>query len=91
MPRDAPRAGPPATKEPARHVQQTAKSTEPRSRVTVARSVDELAARRELRSWSAAAAWLNQQGYAAAVPEHLAEALRRRGLMVWAAGGRQAA
>jgi hypothetical protein len=64
---------------------------QPRSRATLARPVDELAARRELRSWAKAAAWLNQRGYAAAVPGHLADALRRRGLVVWAASDRSAA
>lgn len=64
---------------------------EPRTPVTVAPSVDELAPRRELRSWASAAAWLNQQGFAAAVPGHLVGALRRRGLVVWAAGDREAA
>jgi hypothetical protein len=90
MPADAPRAGP-RHERPARHVQRPAKATEPRSRATVTRAVDELAARRELRSWATAAAWLNQRGYAAAVPGHLAAALRRRGLVVWAASDRSAA
>jgi hypothetical protein len=81
-PRNEPRAGPPL-EEPARHVQHLAKDTEPRSRVMVA---DELAARRELRSWAAAAAWLNARGYAAAVPDYLVVPLARRGLLVWSAG-----
>ena len=58
---------------------------------TVARPVDELAARRELRAWADAAAWLNYQGLAAAVPGHLADRLRGRGLVVWAAAERSAA
>lgn len=77
--RAAPREGPP------RNVQHLAKDTEPRSHATVAPLVDELAERRELRSWIAAAAWLNQQGYAAAVPARVADPLRARGLVVWAA------
>lgn len=88
MSQNAPRAGP-RHEEPARHVQRPAKATEPRA--TVTRAVDELAGRRELRSWARAAAWLNQRGYAAAVPGHLADALRRRGLVVWVAGERRVA
>lgn len=83
--RAAPREGPP------QNVQYPAESTDHHSRATVARPVDELATRRELRSWAAAAAWLNQQGYAAAVPGRLAGPLSRRGLVVWAAGERSAA
>lgn len=90
MPTNAPRAGP-SCRGPTRHVQQAAKPTESRSRATVALPVDELTARRELRSWAAAAVWLNQQGYAAAVPGYLADPLRRSGLVVWAAAGRTAA
>lgn len=90
MSQNAPRAGP-RHQGPARHVQQASQPTEPCSRATVTREVDELAARRELRSWAAAAARLNQHGYAAAVPGHLADALSRRGLVVWAATGRSAA
>jgi hypothetical protein len=91
MSRDAPRAGPLAEEEPARNDRSPGKDHEPRSRATVARPADELAARRELRSWAAAAAWLNQRGYAAAVPGHLAGALCRRGLVAWAASERRAA
>jgi hypothetical protein len=58
---------------------------------TIHHPPDELAARRELRSWIAAAMWLNQHGYAAAVPHHLAGPLLARGLVVWAAGDREAA
>lgn len=87
---NAPRAGPPPG-EPARNDRSPGKDYEPRSRATVTRPVDELAARRDLRSWAAAAEWLNRRGYAAAVPGHLADALRRRGLVVWAAGDREAA
>lgn len=88
MASDATRAGPVG---PARHVQQAAKLTESRSANTVTRAGDELAARRELRAWAAAAAWLNRRGYAAAVPLHLVDPLSRRGLVVWAAGQRQVA
>jgi len=83
--RAAPDGGPP------KKIQSAAKPPGPRSASTVTRLVDELAARRELRSWAAAAAWLNQHGCAAAVPGHLAETLRRRGLVVWAAGGQRTA
>jgi hypothetical protein len=58
------------------------------SRVT--RLADELAARRELRAWRRAAEHLNAQGYASAVPPELVNQLRRRGLIIWAAGGRAA-
>lgn len=91
MPRIATRAGPLAEEEPARNDRSPGKDYEPRSRVTVARPADELAARRELRSWAAAAAWLNQRGYAAAVPGRVAGVLRARGLVVWAADDRSAA
>jgi hypothetical protein len=90
LPRDAPRAGPPAAKEPARHVRQPGKATEPRSHATVAQAVD-LASWRERAAWAAAAAHLNAAGYAAAVPEDVVPYLRRRGLAVWAAGERRAA
>ena len=80
-----------ALEGPPRNDRSPAKDHEPRSSATLACPVDELAVRRELRSWAAAAAWLNQQGYAAAVPGHLADALRRRGLVVWAAVERRAA
>ena len=50
-----------------------------------------LQARRELRSWIAAAEWLNGHGYAAAVPAELVPPLTRRGLAVWDASGRDAA
>lgn len=79
---DAPRAGP-RHKEPARHDQHPAKSTDPRLASTLARPVDELAARRELRSWIAAAEWLNARGYPAAVPDRLVRSLTARGLTVW--------
>ena len=46
---------------------------------------DELAARRELRSWQRAAEYLNALGYPAAVPPALIVPLRQRGLSVWAA------
>jgi len=91
MPRNATRAGPLAEEEPARDNRSPGKDHEPHSRATVARPVDELAARRELRSWAATAAWLNQCGYAAAVPGHLADRLRGRGLVVWVAGERRVA
>lgn len=90
IPRNAARAGPPA-REPTRHVQHPTRSTDPRSPVTVARPVDELAARRELRSWIAAAEWLNGQGYAAAVPAPLVAPLAARGLAVWGISDRRAA
>lgn len=83
------RAGP-RHQEPARQDQHPAKSTDPRSHATVTRPVDELAARRELRSWIAAAEWLNARGYAAAVPDHLVYPLTVRGLAVWAVRGRAA-
>ena len=57
---------------PRRNDRSPAKDHEPHSPVTVARPLDQLAARRELPSWAAAAARLNQFGYAAAVPGHLA-------------------
>jgi len=41
LPRDAARAGPPATKEPARHDQQPGKATESRVPLTVARDADQ--------------------------------------------------
>ena len=80
-----------AREGPPRDDRSPAKDYESHSGATVARPVDELAARRELRSWAAAAAWLNQQGYAAAVPARLVDLLQARGLMVWAAGEREAA
>jgi len=80
-----------AREGPPRNDRGPGKDHEPRSRATVARPADELAARRELRSWAAAAAWLNRQGYAAAVPGRLADPLRVRGLVVWVAGDREAA
>ena len=83
--RAAPRQGPP------RNVQLPAKVTEPRSHATVARPVDELAARRELRSWIAAAEWLNAHGYPAAVPGPLVPPLAARGLVVWGISRRGAA
>jgi hypothetical protein len=52
---------------------------------------DELAARRELRSWIAATEWLNARGYAAAVPSAVAGPLMRRGLVVWGVSHRDAA
>lgn len=76
---------------PRRNDRSPAKDHEPRSPVTVARPLDQLAARRELRSWAAAAARLNHFGYAAAVPGHLADSLRIRGLVVWAASEPRAA
>jgi hypothetical protein len=84
--RAAPDEGPPQDDQMAAKL-----IASPRSLATVARPVDELATRRELRSWAAAAAWLNQRGYAAAVPGHLADALCRRGLAVWAVSERSAA
>jgi hypothetical protein len=63
MPGNEARAAP-ATRT-ARHDQHPSKSTDPRSASTVARPVDELAARRELPAWIAAAEWLNAHGYAA--------------------------
>lgn len=91
MPRNATRAGPLAEEEPARDNRSPGKDREPHSRATVARPVDELAARRELRSWAATAAWLNQCGYAAAVPPNLVGYLRRRGFVVWPCGDQRAA
>jgi hypothetical protein len=90
MSRDKPRAAP-ATRT-ARHDQHPDESTESRS--TVAQGVApvaDLAAYRELRSWVAAAEWLNGLGYAAAVPASVVVPLRRRGLAVWVAGQREAA
>jgi hypothetical protein len=80
-----------AREGPPRNDRGPGQDHEPRSPATVTRPVDELAVRRELRSWAAAAEWLNQQGYAAAVPAHLADRLRGRGLVVWAATDRSAA
>jgi hypothetical protein len=51
---------------------------------------DKLAARRELQAWQHAVEHLNAHGLAAAVPPELVDPLRRRGLVVWAAGGRVA-
>lgn len=62
-----------------------------KSRATVAQPVDELAIRRELRSWAAAAAHLNAAGLAAAVPPSLVGSLRRRGFIVWPCGDRRTA
>lgn len=90
MPSDATRAGP-RHKEPARHVQPDTNPTEALSGVTVARSADELAGRRELRSWIAATEWLNAHGYPAAVPRRFAGLLAIRGLAVWNASDREAA
>lgn len=69
---------------PPRDAQLPAKVTDRRSRATVP---DELAARRELRSWARAAEHLNRAGYGAAVPAALVRPLRRRGLLVWPARG----
>jgi hypothetical protein len=95
MSRNEPRAGPLA-EEPARHVPLATTPLGPRSRVKVAQSVarsrvDELAARRELRAWAEAAAWLNEHGFAAAVPARFVTQLARRGLVIWATGERRAA
>jgi hypothetical protein len=57
---------------------------------SIRRPADELAARRELRSWLAAAEWLNAHGCAAPVPADLVVPLARRGLAVWGAGRRAA-
>ena len=56
-----------------------------------ATAVTNLADWRALRSWAAAAAYLNALGYAAAVPAGLVSVLSKRGLIVWAAGDREAA
>lgn len=61
------------------------------SRLDTAATVTNLADWRVLRSWIAAAAYLNVLGYAAAVPAGLAPVLSRRGLVVWAAEDREAA
>ena len=90
MSASATRAGP-RHQEPARHVQHPAKSTDPLSCFTVTRPVDELAERREPRSWIAATEWLNARGYAAAVPARLVRPLAALGLTVWGIGGREAA
>lgn len=90
MPHDAPRAGPPAEKEPARHVQQPGKATEPRSASTVAQPVDR-ASWRERAAWAAATAHLNAAGYAVAVPPSLVGYLQQRGLIVWPCADRRAA
>jgi hypothetical protein len=82
---DMTRADSPLREIPARNVQPDTTPTEPLSRAMVVRRVDELAARRELKSWVWAAAWLNGHGYAAAVPACLIVPLARRGLGVWAA------
>ncbi len=57
---------------------------------TLSRPLDELAARRELRAWRAAVAWLNALGYPAIVPPELIRPLRGAGLVVWP-GQRRAA
>jgi hypothetical protein len=49
-------------------------------------SVIGLAAYREIGAWVAAVEHLNIHGLAAAVPASLVLPLRRRGLVVWAAG-----
>lgn len=82
--RAAPGEGPP------RKIQQASQPTEPRSLTTVTRPVD-LAIWRERAAWMAAATHLNRAGCAAAVPPDLVSYLRRRGLIVWACGDRQAA
>lgn len=53
--------------------------------------VADIAVWRERRAWLAATRHLNAAGYAAAVPADLAGYVRRRGLVVWAAGGQGAA
>jgi hypothetical protein len=82
--RAAPDEGPPPK------IQRPAQATEPRSRVTVARTVD-ISAWRERAAWSAAAAHLNAAGLAAAVPPSLVGYMRRRGFVVWPCGDRRAA
>lgn len=86
MDRDSPRAG--SLKDPARDNRAPAKAHD--LGATVAQATD-LDVWRERRAWLAAAQHLNAAGYAAAVPADLAGYLRRRGLVVWAAGDRRAA
>jgi hypothetical protein len=52
---------------------------------TITQGDDELTARRQLRAWIRAAEYLNNAGFAAAVPPSLVPPLQRRGLLVWAA------
>jgi hypothetical protein len=58
--------------------------------LTITQPDDELAARRELHAWIAAAKHLNSAGLAAAVPSPLVLPLQRRGLAVWPVGRRVA-
>jgi hypothetical protein len=82
------RSGPAATA--ADHPAQPLREQEA-LRLSIAEHPDELAARRELRAWRRAAEHLNRRGYAAAVPAHMVEPLRRYGLVVWSASGRRVA
>jgi hypothetical protein len=72
-----------AREGPPLNVQHPAESTDHRSRATVARPVDELAAWRERRAWLAAAQHLDARGLPPCVPCELVGWLRGYGIPAW--------
>jgi hypothetical protein len=80
MPRTDARAVP--RQGTARQIQSPGEALGPRSHAIVTHRAEELA---ELRAWAQAAAWLNEHGFAAAVPAPLVIPLARRGLIIWPA------